>query len=164
MKFEIKNVAHSAKLSQETNAFACDVIVDGKRAGTARNTGHGGNTMVLLDDLRPSERKAAEEWAAAQPPKEYEGFALPVTLESIIDDLVFEFIHNKAVLAQLKRWCKKDVCFRLAGDEPGSCRTIKGKDRAAGGVYTHAVKKYLVDKYGDKLVEVVNETLGEMPR
>ena len=44
MKIEIKNIKHSPSLSEETNAFTADIYVNGVKAGSAMNRGHGGCT------------------------------------------------------------------------------------------------------------------------
>ena len=52
MKIELKRFSYNARLSEETNAFAADIWVDGKNVGFAKNDGHGGNTMV---HIKPNE-------------------------------------------------------------------------------------------------------------
>lgn len=165
-KFELKKVSYSQRLSQETNAFAADIYIDGVKAGDAQNDGHGGETNCSLHYLTPEKRKEIQTWISQQPPKEYPGsegkpFTIPFSLEVIVDDLMEEWLDNKyGEGAQKKKWCKKDVVFRVKGDKIDSYRTIKGKDN---GVYTKRLKDTLVKRYGDQLEEIVNETLGEMP-
>ena len=40
---------HYARLSEETVAFTADLLLNGKKIGTAENRGHGGCTIVRLD-------------------------------------------------------------------------------------------------------------------
>jgi hypothetical protein len=46
MKIEIKNLKHAAHASEETHCFEATIYIDGARAGTARNAGHGGPTDI----------------------------------------------------------------------------------------------------------------------
>ena len=49
MKITLKNLKVAKFMSQETTCFQATVYVDGKKAGTAENEGHGGCTNVHLD-------------------------------------------------------------------------------------------------------------------
>jgi hypothetical protein len=165
MKFTLKRISYSSRLSQETNAFAADVYIDGKKAGIAENAGHGGSTDVHLIHLTPDERKKVMEWVRSQPPKVYpaseemDSFSIPMDLDVIVDDLLSEYLDEKyGETAQKKKWCKKAVMFRLTGDEVGVYRSIKKEN----GVYTKRLKEFLVKKYGDKIEEILNETFGEI--
>ena len=44
MKIELKGIHYSKQLSRETVAFSANLYVNGYKAGTASNQGHGGNT------------------------------------------------------------------------------------------------------------------------
>ena len=52
MKIELRKVAYSAQLSEETSNFHADVWIDGKKEGYAQNHGTGGPTNVLPNTLR----------------------------------------------------------------------------------------------------------------
>lgn len=54
MKIELKRLKVYPRMSDETLAFVADVWVDGKKVGTAKNDGHGGQTMV---DVPPEIRE-----------------------------------------------------------------------------------------------------------
>lgn len=49
MNLTIKNLKISNFMSEETLCFQATVFVDGKKAGTAQNDGHGGSTYCHLD-------------------------------------------------------------------------------------------------------------------
>lgn len=49
MKIEIKRLTVNHRLSEETLNFACDIWVDGRKVGEAKNHGTGGNTDVYFD-------------------------------------------------------------------------------------------------------------------
>lgn len=71
MKIELKRFTTNARLSEETTAFAADVWVNGKKAGYAKNDGHGGNTMVHLHLVDPSVRDKVEAHGKTLVPAEY---------------------------------------------------------------------------------------------
>jgi len=82
VKIELRRFTTNARLSQETTAFAADVWVDGKKVGTAENSGHGGNTLVRLD---PAVRALVEAHGKTLVPAEY---SFVSGTEWIVDQLV----------------------------------------------------------------------------
>lgn len=46
MKIELKNVKYAAFASEETACFEASIWVDGKKAGSVRNDGHGGPNWI----------------------------------------------------------------------------------------------------------------------
>lgn len=85
-KIEIANVTWSKRLSQETNAYACDIVVDGTPIGQARNHGVGGQTII---SPRSAER-ILSDIAATEPVQHrvYEGHTVELkpTADSLVDD------------------------------------------------------------------------------
>lgn len=55
MKIQLKNVKYAAFASEETACFEASIWVDGKKAGSVRNDGHGGcnwiEPMLLHDKI-----------------------------------------------------------------------------------------------------------------
>jgi len=150
MKIELRKISYNARLSQETNAFAADVYIDGVKAGTAENAGHGGSTNVFLG----AKQKEAEAFCAAMPPVDCHGTKLEMDLELYIGELLEKHLVEK----EQKRWIKTKLCFRLTGDKVGEYRTIK----LTGGQYTKALKAHITTKYGDTLIENLNEAMGQI--
>lgn len=121
MKIELKNIRHFETLSEETNAFTASVYIEGKRVGTAENTGKGGETFVRANDNRGRDLiDRAETYFKGLPPKHYpgsggsEGFSLQLTLSSYIDDLLTEHLIQKdldALQAKLKKAMEKGIVF-----------------------------------------------------
>ena len=62
MKIELKNISHSPRLSQETEAFAADLWINGKKVAYCENDGHGGctNYNTYNPSLRPLLKEAEE--------------------------------------------------------------------------------------------------------
>lgn len=106
----LKNVKYSDFASQETHCFHATVYKDGKRWCFAENDGHGGATMLYaLNDGKPS--KLREEIAAinaelpeavglAGTPRE---FTYRQTVESVVDELVTEWLYVQDVKKLLKK-------------------------------------------------------------
>jgi hypothetical protein len=46
LKIEIRSLKFSALASQDSNCFEATIYIDGKRAGSAHNAGHGGPTLI----------------------------------------------------------------------------------------------------------------------
>lgn len=46
MNIELKNIKYFAAGSEETDCFVATIYIDGKKAGDARNDGHGGSTFI----------------------------------------------------------------------------------------------------------------------
>jgi len=59
-------------------------------------------------------------------------------------------LREKKAEQRMKRQCKTKTLFRLVGDEKGRYWTMKA-------VYSSVIKTRLEMKYGDKLVEIINE-------
>lgn len=115
MKIELKNISFNERLSEETNAFAADIYIDGVKAGYAKNAGHGGSTDYSFypdkDGGFVKNKKLiadAEIYAKSLPPHEYEGFhgekcTMESDLEMMIDNLLEEYLKEK----DKKKFAKK---------------------------------------------------------
>jgi hypothetical protein len=42
MKIELRKISFNERMSEETNCYAADLYVDGKKVGEVGNDGHGG--------------------------------------------------------------------------------------------------------------------------
>jgi len=133
MKITVKNVKIADFASEETLCFQATVYVDGKRAFTAHNDGHGGSNYYK--PLKGSNRdliKSVEKYAATLPEIETTFiFPSPVstlmeaTVQPDIDHLVNEAVEDFQIHKDIKRLLK-----RVAIYEDGKIYTftIAGKD------------------------------------
>jgi hypothetical protein len=145
MKIEIRNLKFSAFASEETNCFEATIYIDGKRAGTARNAGHGGPTSI-----DPRECEARLNAYAATLPKVVSDireetdatgfFTYDPTGESLVDDIVADALVQRDLKKALAKRvlftvvgkagifqtnaCKADVLARTL-EEPGLVRRLK---------------------------------------
>lgn len=147
MKIELKRLSFNARLSQETNAYAADIWIDGKKVGEARNDGGGGETIIHIMPRALHEK--AEAFCKAMPNEPEHD--LEMNLELYIDLMAEQMIRNQEELKQYKRWCKKETVFRVKGDPAGEWRTIKKQP------YEPRVAEAIRKKYADQLEEILNE-------
>lgn len=102
-KIELKNVKHAGFASQETDCFEASVYIDGVRAGTVSNEGHGGANRYQPHDLQTK----LDEHGKTLPPIEAYGEAMPQTADILIGELFSDFLAAK----DIKRICKNRVMF-----------------------------------------------------
>lgn len=122
MEIEIKNIKHSRSLSQETNAFAADIFINGEKVGFCSNRGNGGCTSynpIYSQNKKKTEHyrnqiAKAETFCKKLPPvkSDFGGNDFDMTLEFYIelkveDDLVQKNI--KKVLKQFDKECLNSV-------------------------------------------------------
>lgn len=51
MEIQLKNVKHAEFMSHETECFQAAVYIDGEKAGTVSNDGHGGANLYVPEAL-----------------------------------------------------------------------------------------------------------------
>lgn len=134
MKIAIKNLKHAEFASQETNCYQATVWVDGKRAFTASNEGHGGaDYYEPLHAKGKDPSQARSEFNAVMEKVEAHCATLPkwgsefggednndVTPEILINNLV----HKKLLEKDLKKLLKSRVLL-LDKDEAGELKIFE---------------------------------------
>jgi hypothetical protein len=122
-----------ADLSDETNCYTAEVLVDGKLAFTAENRGHGGCDFYHPVAPVPENRKVLADLEAfcKTLPRE-ETYGLEMSTELVIGGMVEEELtarfavkENKRINTNLRRTCNKTSIFRNPDDQPGEYRTWK---------------------------------------
>jgi hypothetical protein len=115
MKIELKNVKFSEFASEETNCFAADLYVDGKKVGFCKNDGHGGNTWVYNSDANTLTKfREVEEYCKTLPPIEFGDFSIPSNLENVVDGLFEEWLKEKdkkRMQKKLEKSMLKGICI-----------------------------------------------------
>jgi hypothetical protein len=146
MKIELKNVKYAAFASDETHCFEATIYIDGKRAATVSNDGHGGPDEIVPHQIADK----INDYAKTLPPSDYEGMSIPETAETIIGDLMNSWLEQK----ENRRLCRKYVCFRSHSKTyaDGVWDAIKGK-------LTPEIKIWLQRKYGAN-VRILNEEIA----
>jgi len=157
MGYTVKNL--KSFQVREGYGFECSLYKDGKRIGTVTDTAHGGMIDFYLDK---GEEKILDDYCDALPKEQWgnddcipkaqfdkfypKGRAIDKDL--FVANLVDKFEKNK----QFKRWCKKQTVYRIDGDKKGSYRTMPI-------LYDSRVKASLENKYKDKGLVIINETI-----
>ena len=118
MKIELKNVKYAAFASQETSCFSATIYVDGKKAGTAENSGHGGATIVRPDDLSRRINAYAKTLPTIKtdmpdPHEEGKKFEYAQSDETLIDDLLNTYLAERDMV----RLMSKRVLFTKPGQK-----------------------------------------------
>ncbi len=116
MKIELKNIKHSSFCSHETNCYSASIYVDGNKAGTVDNYGHGGCDNIHWNDSVFGQ--SVENWAASQPKIQTEYGELSYDLELLFGKLVDEWLLSK----ELTRNLKKGLLVRDGDTKEGSWR------------------------------------------
>ena len=103
-KIELRNIKHTAWMSEETHCYQATLYVDGQRWGSLRNTGRGGCDEFDgingygWDDIRELNQRIKE----TVPPYEYEGKSLDQDLEMICGGLVNEWLRDRDFTKAMK--------------------------------------------------------------
>lgn len=143
MKLTLSHIKEYKQLSDETLAFSCVLLLDGKKVGTAENTGKGGSNQYYWLDAEAG--RALHTWARAQV-TDFSFEHLDILISRMLDETLFQ--------KKLKTWCKTKTLFQLQGDDSDSFRTLKTP-------YSPQVDAYLVSKFGAQLVRIVNKELND---
>jgi hypothetical protein len=144
MNLQIKNVHFSERLSEETNAFACDVYFNGKKFAYAKNDGHGGETCINRQPNCEDIYKQAESYAKSLPNivSKYKGkdgnfITWNSDLEGVVDSLLETWLDNKVLSTN----SRKGIFY----EKPNSIRAIiswKG----------YTIPKLLKSEHGRKII------------
>lgn len=113
-RITISKFKHFPAFSEETIAFTCDVLMDGKKVGTASCRGHGDST-VFHHDIAHSDK--------------FSDYAEREKVADIVDGFVTEAIMEKQKQKDLKsveRKLSKALFFRTVGQKDNAYYSVKG--------------------------------------
>jgi hypothetical protein len=129
MKIEVKNISFSERNSEETNCFAGDLYINGKKVGVCTNSGQGGPTcyhgFTKEDNVLIAE---AEKYCKTLPNVRSEelNFEFAQSLENIIDEQVTNYLVAKE-RKKKERMFEKAICYGVPNGY--SYRTVYWKGR-----------------------------------
>ena len=138
---QLKNVKIAWNMSEETTAFTATLYIDGKKAADVKNEGRGGDNHPRFMDRELE--KEFKEFCQTIP---YPGESYSMTYDSFIGILLGEWIEND----DWKKACRKGLVFRVKSDNEDQYRTTKGK-------YSPELASAIREKYGDNLIDIINE-------
>ncbi|UPK68076.1 hypothetical protein [Chitinophaga filiformis] len=164
MQIELKRIAFSEQLSEETLAFSADVYINGYKAGYASNNGHGGSTDYRsYDEKGRSLINEAEKYCKSLPPEVSEDIVIDgkpmvteMTLEYFIDNLIQKHVENKALKAfnqKIDKYAKNGIVYGIENVEFG---TVKFAHRS--------IEELLNKPEGQELLKrtIINSVLPEL--
>jgi len=132
MKIELKNIYHIEQLSEETNAFSASLYINGVKAGTTSNQGHGGPTDYHAYNEKGRELiKQAEEYCKTLPPEKFtaggEEHSIDMDLELFIDGLLSKHLQEKALQSFRRKIDKAMEQSIVIGVPDQSFKTLRFK-------------------------------------
>lgn len=140
---ELKNIKHTAWMSEETHCYQATLYVDGVKWGIVSNQGQGGCDDFYGEarsdgDLRALNDQIKETYA----PYEYEGTTLKQNLEMVCGDLVNQWLRDKDFNRAMKAkvlFTKPDVrgVWQLAIKKPHTWETTRTALRNTNPQYTY---------------------------
>jgi len=150
MNVELRKVMYHEGMSDETFCFEAEIWMDGVKLADARNRGTGGsNEYYPVGGYRNPNWKSFHEYCKSQPHHHDSEY-----VDQYVNSLFVKWIQQrdaKRAQAQVKRWCKTFIVYRLKEDPEGSWWRIKG-------TYTPSIGDALRKKYGDQLEVIANES------
>jgi hypothetical protein len=159
MKIEVKNIHHSARLSEETYAYSADVYVDGKLLCKVSNHGTGGPDETWPAKGRThADIEAVDAWCKANLPKHIASFNDEKTgkpfemgqdLEMVCHDAVTDFLTAKDL--------KRTLATKFAWEEGGKIWHVK---KPKGNYTQEQIDKWLLKV---KEQNKVKTFLNDMP-
>jgi hypothetical protein len=148
-KFEIKKF--KSQRGMEGPGFSCDLYVDGVRGADVID--HGDGAPIYWFWFNQEAKRVFEAYVASQPeePNEY---GLPPSkpdADTVMSHIIDQFETRKKILRAAKTKC----LFRLKDDGPDVAY------RSLNIPYGPDAVKCLHDRFGDRLAEIINETLAK---
>lgn len=119
MKIELKSVKHFPSMSQDSEAFNATICVDGKKVGTAKDNGWGGE--IELNFASNEVAIAVTTFIKSLPPVEFEyggeKTLLDMTTDLFFGELLAQHLKKKDAEKQAK-WEQKEKASNIAKGFP----------------------------------------------
>lgn len=122
MNIELRNVHFSERFSEETNCFDAMIYIDGKRACSVRNDGHGGPDY--FDDHAVEKR--LNEYAETLPEFEAFGMTLTHNAETLVGGAFEQWLDRREV----KKHMTKGLVFETLEGKYAATKSLTPELRA----------------------------------
>lgn len=161
MKIELKRISFNERLSEETNAFAADLYINGKKVGYCKNDGHGGCTDYHGDNPECNQIiRDAEDHYKTLPKVKAEGYSFEYqpTLESAIDE-EFELYLKSKEEKKMRKLFNHAIVF---GKPNGNSYRYYNYKRPLSEVPVHQLQLLIVSLKNKELKEgevILNDNL-----
>ena len=142
MKLTVKNLKKME--GRGGYVWSCDLYIDGVKAAHVLDEGYGG--MVDFHWYRKELESPFLDYIKTLPKRNGHEETPALFVAALCD----EAEEQKT----LKRWCKTKTVIRMKDAEEGKFTMFKTR-------FSPMVKEALLKKYGDRIVEFVNETVAE---
>tara|TARA_R110000868_G_scaffold409899_1_gene696436 strand:- start:34291 stop:34761 length:471 start_codon:yes stop_codon:yes gene_type:complete len=108
MKIELKNIKTLKAMSEETQCFTATVYIDGSKAGTVRNSGHGG-----CNEYHPTSLgQRLDDYAKTLPADVVFG----MTIQPDADSVIGKVYQREAVKRELTSLMARKIVFIRDGE------------------------------------------------
>jgi hypothetical protein len=123
-RVELRNVKHAQFASEETDCFAATVYIDGKKAGTVSNDGHGGCNRYEPHNLETTLQAIALQGPRIKTDYMTKGqfLELDPDADTLIGDKLEAWLSERALKRLLKR-----VVLKMPTNKPGEFTIIGNK-------------------------------------
>lgn len=140
---ELKNIKHTAWMSEETHCYQATLYVDGVKWGTVSNQGHGGCDDFYGETRSDGDIKELnDQIKETHEPYTYEGYTLKKDLDMVCADLVNQWLRDKDFNRAMKAkvlFTKPDTqgVWQLAIKKPLTLEVMLAKLKATNPQYTY---------------------------
>jgi hypothetical protein len=126
-------------------SYTANLYQGNKKIAEVFEAGDGG-----MLDIRWLDRQAAQEFIKFAESQTYFCEFDKKTTNYSHELYIAKLVEDYETTKQIKRWCRTKTVVRWKGDAEGEYRTFKAK-------YSPKVKEAITAKFGDQIVEIVNE-------
>lgn len=145
LNYNVKGI--KSFIEMEGYGFNATLYRDKKKVAFIIDSAQGGEYDYQWYDK--AEEKILSDYCASLPKYTAYDMEMSVSPDSLLAELVDTYENKK----RFARLCKTNTLIRLKGDADGEYHKFKYP-------YNDAMKKHLKDKYGDTVIEILNETMG----
>lgn len=150
MKFELRKIQFNERMSEETNNYAADLYIDGKKAAMVGNDGHGGCDRVYWEpEFRGREAEIEAFIKANFPPvvSSVDEFpALDMDLELLCDQMLQDHLRKQEEKKQPAK-AKRLFAAKIVAHIPDSDKVLEWSRKRQGQDVTVPLRKAVLDKY-----------------
>lgn len=162
MKIELRNIKYAAFASQETSCFQASLYLDGIKAGTVENDGHGGCDNVHIHPQSLADKLdaylATLPAVASEYLKDEDDDTKPRMMPVTLEDITGELLTTHLIERDVKRLTANKIVFTKVGKK-GIYTSVKlkpeAKARAMAGLLSNTITIASMFKDADKCLNVL---------
>lgn len=154
---ELRNIEVYPRLSEETTAFSADIYFEGRKVGTAENSGKGGCNDTHWEDRGVRDRFI--KWCSEQPAEKHtlggDEFTIAIDEDFYITKLIEKHMADadkRKVLKKLQRDFNTGIPFKLESHAPNAYGILKVTHTRGDTKLTEMKLNQYAQSKGTKLV------------